>query len=133
MIDPKEVNNDQCNVAVVLSRRVKFRTLPKKPWSMNPKFTMQVSRKVQQLAHSIPSCLTSNTSDLKEMFLRVPGQVYTVEGSTVEFECEPPASYPPANVTWFKDNKPVGLEDNELHPFKGPILGKLLMVCLIVP
>ncbi|KAL5270856.1 hypothetical protein ACHWQZ_G001503 [Mnemiopsis leidyi] len=44
---------------------------------------------------------------LKEMFLRVPGQVYTVEGSTVEFECEPPASYPPANVMWFKDSQPI--------------------------
>ena len=43
------------------------------------------------------------------MFVRVPSQVYTVEGSTVKFECQPPDSFPPAIVTWNKDGETVSV------------------------
>lgn len=56
--------------------------------------------------------IQSNVTDVRiayieTRFLKVPSQVYTVEGSSVEFECEPPPSYPPAKVTWHKDNVPI--------------------------
>jgi len=43
--------------------------------------------------------------DLEHEFVVQPSDVTAVAGSATTLQCRPPASFPPANVTWYKDGE----------------------------
>ncbi|KAK3087955.1 hypothetical protein FSP39_012784 [Pinctada imbricata] len=42
-------------------------------------------------------------------FQREPDPVFVVAGQPVTLPCSPPRSYPPANVTWYRNNQPMNI------------------------
>jgi len=42
-------------------------------------------------------------SDLEYEFSLLPSDVTAVAGQETSLTCRPPASFPPANITWYKD------------------------------
>jgi len=48
-------------------------------------------------------------SDLELEFVVQPSDVTAVAGSTAALICRPPVSFPPANVTWYKDGASLRL------------------------
>ena len=46
-------------------------------------------------------------SDIDFDFARHPTSKYAIAGQPTTLPCSPPISYPPANVTWCKNNQPL--------------------------
>jgi hypothetical protein len=46
-------------------------------------------------------------TDIDFEFSRHPTSEYAIAGLPTTLPCAPPTSYPPANVTWYKNNQPL--------------------------
>ena len=55
-------------------------------------------------------------SDLEYEFDAPPSDVTAVAGRATSLRCRPPASFPPANVTWYKDGVPLSATRTRSFP-----------------
>jgi len=67
--------------------------------------------------------------DLEYDFILPPSDVTAVAGHVTSLICRPPTSFPPANVTWYKDGAPLQLSaSGRMFPAEVATWGELRFV-----